>query len=218
VGRKQRVREGDPLRVEISRWMGALGFGDFELYVGGREMRAVKGLAGERPALIIGPAITAPLDLAGRSAVAREVFALRRGTTAVMHCDDSTIASIVVAVSNDAGVPVPEPPYAVYHEVARAIQKAMNRRVRKLVGEVCQRILHSGSSPPVWAEAARRSIDRMALISAGDAASVADQIIGPGGSRGRAEMESNVRLKRLLAFALSSEYLALRKKLGMGIA
>jgi tetratricopeptide (TPR) repeat protein len=217
VGRKQRVKEGDPLRIEISRWMGALGFGDFELFVGGRDMRGVKGVAGERPALIVGPAITAPLNLAGRSAVAREVFALRRGTTAVMYADDSTISSIVVAVSNDAGVHVPEPPYAVYHEVARVIQKAMNRRVRKAVGEVCQRILQMRQDPSAWAEAARRSIDRMALISSGDASAVVEQIVGPAESAARANMESNVRLKRLLSFALSSEYLGLRKKLGMGI-
>jgi len=218
VGRKNRVREGDALRVEISRWMGALGFGDFDLYQGGRDMRGVKGVAGERPSLIVGGGVTSPLDLAGRSAVAREVFALRRGTTAVMYCDDSTIASIVVAASNDAGVAVPEPPYAVYREVARVIQKAMNRRVRNAIREICGRILQMRQDPTTWADAARRSIDRMALIASGDAAAVTNQIVGPPGSPGRGNMESNVRLKRLLAFALSTEYLGLRRKLGMGIA
>jgi tetratricopeptide (TPR) repeat protein len=217
VGRRNKVKEGDPLRIEISRWLGALGFGDFELYVGGRDPRGVKGVAGDRPSLVVGSEVTAPLDAAGRSAVAREVFALRRGTTSVMYCDDHTIGSIVIAVSNYADVAVAEPPYAVYHEVSRVVQKAMSRRIRKAVKGTCQHILETQQDPLAWAAAARRSIDRMALIASADAASVIDQIVGPAGSAARAEMENDVRATRLLSFAMSSEYLAIRKQLGMGV-
>src|SRR5690606_32729152 len=102
VGRRQRVDSG-PLRTEISRWMGALGLVDFDVYVGGRDPKASKGVAEDKPALVVGAAVQPPLDIAGRSALASAVFALRRGTTAVLHVDDATIASIVVAICKDAG-------------------------------------------------------------------------------------------------------------------
>jgi hypothetical protein len=220
VGRKQRVESaGDPLRADVSRWMAALGLGaGFQLYVGGRDERGVKGVAGEEPALIVGTGVKAPLDGNARAAVAREVFALRRGSSAVLRFDDHTIASIVIAASIDAGLPVPEPPYAVYPEVSRAIRKAMNRKVRRLIVEPCQRVQQAKVDPHAWAAAARRSVDRMALIASGDASVVIDDIIGPADAPARRNLESNDRARRLLAFALSPGFLAVRKKFGMGIA
>lgn len=217
VGRRQRVDSGHPMRNAVSRWMGALGFNDFDLYIGGRQPKAVKGVAGDQPALVVGTEISQPLDAAGRSAMAREVFALRRGTTSVTYCDDNTIASIVVALCKDAGVDVADPPYAIYREVERVIKKAMSRRIRKTIVDVAQRVVSSRQDAIQWAAAARRSIDRMALIASGDASSVIDQIVGEPGTPARLAMDQDVRAKRLLSFALSAEYLDLRKKLGMGI-
>src|SRR5262249_40285210 len=90
VTKKDRIeaRGGHPLRVAVAEWMGAIGFtGDFDLYIGGPDPRAVHGIALEQPALVLGHAIAAPLDAAARSAVAREVFALKRGITAVRTRD-----------------------------------------------------------------------------------------------------------------------------------
>ncbi len=216
VGRRQRVDSGHPMRHAVSRWMGALGFNDFDLYIGGRQPKSVKGVAGDHPALVVGTEIRQPLDAPGRSAMAREVFALRRGTTSVTYCDDNTIASIVVALCKDAGASIPDPPYAIYREVERVIKKAMSRRVRKSIADVSQRVVQSQQDAIQWAGAACRSIDRMALIASGDASSVIDQIVGEPGTPARLAMHQNVRAKRLLSFALSAEYLELRKKLGMG--
>ncbi|MEQ9317667.1 MAG: tetratricopeptide repeat protein, partial [Polyangiaceae bacterium] len=218
VGRRQRVDGGNPVRVEVSRWMGALGFDDFDVYVGGRDPSAVKGLADDKPGLVVGAQVGTPDDEAGRSAVAREVFALRRGTTAVMYCDDTTIASIVIAICKEAGANVADPPYAIYKEIERVIHKAMSRRVRKAVADTCQRVVSSGQDPAAWAAAARRSIDRMAAIASGGAASVIDSTVGPPGSPERQAMANDQRAKSLLSFVMSSEYLELRRKLGMGVA
>ena len=217
VGRKQRVDAGHPMRIEVARWMGALGFDDFDVYVGGRDPDAVKGVADEKPSLVVGTNIVTPLDAAGRSAVAREVFALRRGTTSVMYCDEHTIASIVVAVCKDTGVSMADPNYTVFKEVERVVKKAMSRRVRKSIADVCQRVAQSGQDALEWAAAARRSIDRMAVIASGDASSVLDQILGKPGSPARLAMEGDLRAQRLLSFAMSGEYLTLRSKLEMGV-
>src|SRR5262249_31600971 len=112
VGKKDRIeaRGGHPLRVAVSEGMGALGITtDFHPYAGGQNPRAVHGIAGEQPAIVLGSGITEPLDAAARSALAREVFALKRGISAVRARDDNTIASLVVAASIEAGVNVPAP-------------------------------------------------------------------------------------------------------------
>jgi hypothetical protein len=220
VGKKERVdsRGGHPLRIAVAEWMGAVGFeGDFEVYVGGPEPRGVHGISGEEPAIVIGSGITTPLDAAARSALARTVFALRRGIVSVRTRDDNTIASVVIAACNEAEIKVANPGYAVYGEVSRAIHKEISRKTRKSIVEVCQKIVSSGQDARTWASAARRSLDRMAVIAAGDTSIVLTDVAGvPRDQLGSVVPESE-RARRLLSFVLSASYLELRKKLGMGV-
>ncbi|EYF03923.1 hypothetical protein [Chondromyces apiculatus] len=220
VTKKDRIdpRGGHPLRVAVSEWVGALGFeGDFDLYVGGPDPHAVTGISGEQPAIVVGSAITTPLDAAARSAVAREAFALRRGITSLRTRDDNTVASLVIAACNEAGISMPAPPYAVYGEVSRSIHREMSRKIRKAIPEVCQRIQASNQDGRKWAAAARRSIDRMAVIAAGDASLVLSDILSTSRDNLEGVIRENERARRLLAFVLSPSYLELRKKLGMGV-
>lgn len=219
VSKKERVdpRGGHPLRVAIAEWMGALGFGDFDLYIGGTDPNGVAGVAGEQPALVLGSAITTPLSARARSGIAREVFALRRGITAVRWRDDAAIASLVVASCIEAGLNVPQPPYAVFGEVSRAIHKEMPRKVRKIIPDVCQRIVSSGQDARAWAQAACRSNDRMAVIAAGDVSIVLSDVLGAQRDQLEGLVAENDRAVRLLSFVLSPSYLELRKKLGMGV-
>ncbi len=220
VTKKERIeaRGGHPLRIAVAEWMGALGINtDFELYIGGPNPRAVHGVAGEIPAIVLGAGIAQPFDAAARSAVAREVFALKRGITALLQRDDNTIASLVAATSIEAGINVPAPAYAVFGEVSRSVKKELPRKVRKAIPELCQRIAQSGVDPRTWAQAARRSIDRMAVIAAGDVSIVlADVLKAPRDQLGGLAAE-NDRARRLLGFVLSPSYLELRKTLGMGV-
>jgi tetratricopeptide (TPR) repeat protein len=211
VTKKEKVdaRGGNPLRMAVAEWVGAVGINtDWDLYVGGPDPRAAHGIAGETPAIVIGSGIKAPFDASARSAVAREVFALRRGITSLRTRDDNTIASIVAACAIEAGLSVPPPQLAVYGEVSRAVKKEIPRRVKKAIPEICQRIYASRLDPAAWARSARRSLDRMAAIAAADVSIVlSDGKIAVDDDRGR----------RLLAFVLSPSYLDLRKKLGMGV-
>ena len=113
---------------------------------------------------------------------------------------------------------MPAPPYSMYKTVEKAVRKAMSRRVRKGIAQVSQQVAQSGQDPLVWASAARQSCDRMALIGAGDAGEVIDQIIGPPGSPERLAMKDNDRARALLSFAVSDEFLNLRRQLGMGVS
>jgi tetratricopeptide (TPR) repeat protein len=220
VTRRDRVdaRGGPPLRLAVAEWMGALGFeGDFELYTGGPEPRGVFGVAGEQPAIVVGREIAVPLSAAARSAIAREVFALRRGISAVRTRDESTLASVVFAACIEAGFPVPHPQYAVFGEVSRAIHKTISRKVKRLLLDPCQRIAAGGYEARDWIDAARRSIDRMAVIAAGDVSLVLADLLGTPREHVSALARDSDRARRLLAFVLSPNYLEIRRKLGMGV-
>lgn len=221
VGRKNRVdaKGGPPLRLEVAQWLGALGFDqEFELYVGGRDTRAVTGvISGELPGLVVGTDIATPLDPASRSAIAREVFALRRGITCVTHHDETSVASVAIAVCNELGVAVPNPGYALYGEISRAVHKNISKRVKKAAPPFALDVQRTGQDARAWVGCAVRSCDRMAALAAGDVSIVLSDVL----RRSRTELEEVVResdrAKHLLRFVLSPGYLELRRKLGMGV-
>jgi hypothetical protein len=220
VTKKDRIdaKGGHPIRLAVASWMGALGLsGDFDVYVGGTNPRGVQGIGGEQPAVVIGAGVTHPFDAAARSALAREIFALKRGINIVRLRDAPYVASLVAAAAIDAGVGYPAPQFAVFSEVTRAVKSAMTRKVRKLIPEVCQRILQSRQDPVAWAEAARRSLDRMAVIGAGDVSIVLADALGAPRDALAAHVGESERARRLLGFVLSPSYLELRKTLGMGV-
>jgi tetratricopeptide (TPR) repeat protein len=219
VTKKERIdpRGAPPIRVAIAEWTGALGLTEWELYVGGTDPNAVNGVAGEIPTIVVGANIKTPLTPAARSAIAREVFALRRGITSLRHRDDNTVASLVVAACQEAGIQMPNPTYAIFGEVQRAVRKEMSRKVRKVLPDTAQRVASGKQDAVAWAQAARRSIDRMAVIAAGDVSLVLSDVLAVPREKLGARVSGNDRAKRLLGFVLSPSYLELRKKLGMGV-
>jgi lipopolysaccharide biosynthesis regulator YciM len=217
VGKKERVdpRLGLPVRNEIAAWAGALGVGEFELYVGGRDPDAVVAIASEVPALVLGAAVMAPLTPRHRQAVARELFALRRGTTVLRHRESAEIGALVVAACRLGEVALPSPAYAMLGEFQRLLGKAP-RRVRKMLPELARAVASSGQDPIAWSKAAMSSLDRMATIASGDVSWV---LADGGRERGVLGLsdEASARAKRLLSFVLSPGYLELRDQLGMGV-
>ncbi|MCC6666423.1 MAG: hypothetical protein IT375_21905 [Polyangiaceae bacterium] len=218
VGKKERVdpRSGLPVRNEVAAWVGALGVGDFELYVGGPDDQGVFGVATEVPALVLGRGIQAPLTPLHRQAVARELFALKRGTTLLRHRDPSDVAALIVATCTVGGYEMPSPQYAMLGEFTRVLTKEISRKVKKVLPELAARAAGSGQDPLTWVRAAIASLDRLAAIAAGDVSWV---LSGGGQPRGQlgASMEAQERTARVLSFVLSPTYLVLREQLGMTV-
>ena len=217
VSKKERVdaRMGLPVRNEIAAWAGALGLGEFELYVGGRDADTVVAIASELPAIVIGSGVTAPLSPRHRQAVARELFALRRGTTVLRHREATEIGALVVAACRVGEVSLQAPAYAMLAEFQRSLAKAP-RRVKKVLPDLARAIERSQQDPIAWARAAVSSLDRMAAIAAGDVSWVLADGGRERGVFGLSE-EAAARARRLLSFVLSPGYLELREKLGMGV-
>jgi hypothetical protein len=217
VGRRDRVdaRSGLALRNEIATWAGAFGLHEFELYVGGKDPLAVQGVPGEVPAIVVGAGVNAPLAPLTRARVAREVLGIMRGTTVTRLRDDITVAAIVIAACRLAEVPVQHPPYAVLAEVERLLGKAVARKMRKLLPEVCSAIVRSGADARAWSKRALASHDRVAAIASGDASVVLSDVLGVPIDKLGNVVKGNARAEELLRFVLSPQHLELRRALGL---
>jgi tetratricopeptide (TPR) repeat protein len=219
VSKKHRVdpRSGMPIRNEIAAWAGALGLGEFDLYVGGHDPNGVHGVASEIPAIVVGIGVTAPLNADGRQAIARELFALRRGISITRTRDDTAVAAIVVAACNLAEIRIDSPPYAMLNDIQRLLGKTLARRTRKILPELCHAIAAEHRDVRAWARSALSSMFRMAAIAAGDVSLVLSDALGAPVSRLPDLVAHDERARRLIAFVLSPRYLELRGKLGMGV-
>lgn len=219
VTKKERVRpqDGLPLRNEIAAWVGALGLGEFELYVGGRDPEGICAVATEEPAIVVGSAVRAPLSAAHRQVLARELLALKLGVTILRHRDVNDIAALVIAGCNLGGVKADAPPYAMLAEFERQLNKEIPRRVRKLLPDIAARVARENADVAAWVRAARSTLDRMAAVAVGDVSWVL--AAGDAARRGKAleTAEGKLSAERLLPFVLSTTFFAVREKLGMGV-
>jgi hypothetical protein len=216
VGKRERIdpRAGLPIRNEVAAWAGALGIGEFELYIGGHDAQGICVVATETPALVLGKDVSAPLSPHQRQAVARELLALRRGTSVLRHREPADIHALVVAACRLAEVDVPSPAFALLGEFQRQLK--LPRRVRKMLPDIARAFRDSGQDPIAWYRAATSTLDRMAVVAAGDVSWV---LASDARQRGRTAptLEGEQRARRLLSFVLSPTYLELREKLGMGV-
>jgi tetratricopeptide (TPR) repeat protein len=218
VGRRERVdaRAGTPLRAEIAIWAQALGIDEFELYVGGPDPEGVVAVGNERPALVVGSAISAPLTPRQRQAVARALFAVRRSITALVDRDPFEVRSIVGVACRLGEVEPPYPASVSDAEFQRRIQRELPRKIRRVLPELARRVVGSGQDPVAWWRAARGTLDRLGLLAAGDVSWVLAETVAERGHEPATD-EAAERARRLLAFALSDAYLELRESLGMGV-
>jgi lipopolysaccharide biosynthesis regulator YciM len=217
VGRRDKVdpRSGLALRNEIAAWAGAFGVTEFDLYVGGKDPLAVQGIPGETPALVVGAGVNAPLSAMTRGRVARELLAMARGTTVVRTRDDITAAAIVVAACGQAEIKVDHPPYAVLAEVERLLGKALGRKTRKLLPDVCRSLVSGNADARAWTKRALASQDRIAVVASGDPAVVLGEVLGTSPEKLGAAVKGNARAEELLRFVASPKYLEIRRALGL---
>jgi len=221
VGKKQRVdpRAGLPLRNEIVAWSGAFKIPEFDLYLTEQVAGDAIAIAAERPNLVVSTSFAAPLAARARQAIAREMFALRRGTTLLRHRSTTELVALVVASCHVGGHPLTTPPYAMQDEFIRAFSSALPRRLRKLLAERTEAVAALAPDEAAmrrYFAAATSSHDRVAALAAGDISHVLSHLTG---QRGRPASAGDLRDRtaRLLAFALSSQYLALKDRLGLSV-
>ena len=217
VSKKNRMdpRAGLPLRNEIAAWAGALGLGEFDLYVGGVGADDVVGVPSEVPALVVGSALHSPLTARQRQSIAGELYAMRRGISILRHRTPPEIAALVVATCRVAEVGVSAPPYAMTDEFTRLLSSSFSRKIRKLLPNLCVPLGKTALDVVRWYTSAVASRDRLAALAAGDVSLVV------GRDTGSASIDNSVTLnerrKRLLPYVFSPQYLALRERVGVDV-
>ena len=219
VTKKDRVKPqvGLPLRNEVAAWAGALGIGEFEFFLGGADLDGVFAVATEPLAIIMGKGVSSPLSPMHRQHLARELLALKLGTTILRHRDPPDIAALVAAACRIAGVPLDTPQYAMLGDFERQLARTVPRRIKKLLPEICQRIKDTRQDPLEWVRAATSTLDRMAAIAVGDVSWVL--AVSGAAQRGQPPVtnEARARAARLLAFVLSDDFFSVRDQLKMGL-
>jgi tetratricopeptide (TPR) repeat protein len=217
VGRKERVdaRAGSPVRQEVAAWAGAFGLAEFELYVGGRDAMGVQGIPGEPHLLVVGADVRAPFGPSTRARIARELFALSRGTNVLRTRDETTVLAIVVAACRLGGVPIDAPVYAVQAEIDRLVGKAIARRAKRLLPEICRHVVQTKADAREWSQRAIATLDRIAVIATGDVGVVLGDIHGQPPERLADIIQGDRRSEELLRFAVSTGYLDVRRTLGL---
>jgi len=217
VGRRDKVdpRSGLALRNEVATWAGAFGIREFDLYVGGTDRFAVQGIPGEPPALVVGAGVNAPLGPLARGRVARELLAIVRGATVTRSRDETSIAAIVVAACRLAEVPVAHPTYPVLAEIEKLIGKAIARKTRKLLPDVCHEVVSRNADARAWHKRSLASQDRMATIACGDPGVVLSDVLRVPVEQLESAIKGHARAEELIQFVLSPRYLELRQALGL---
>jgi hypothetical protein len=217
VGKKDKVdpRSGLALRNEIASWAGSFGIAQFDLYVGGKDPLGVQGIPGETPAIVVGAGVNAPLAPLTRARVARELLGIVRGTTVTRSRDDITIAAIVVAACKLGEVRVDHPPYAVLAEVEKLFGKAIARKTKKMLPDVCKAIVAAGADARAWSKRAMMSHNRIAVIASGDVGTVLLDVLGESPERLPQAAKSDPRAEELMRFVLSPAYLEIRRSFGL---
>jgi hypothetical protein len=147
--------------------------------------------------------------------VARELYAVSRGTTTVRLRDETTAAAIVITACKLADVSIDAPAYAVQAEIDKVVSKAIPRRTKKLLPEICRRIADSHADARAWARRALASQDRVAVLASGDVSIVLSEALGQPVDRLAEHVLGDARAEELLRFVMSRNYLELRRSLGL---
>jgi hypothetical protein len=215
VSRRERVsaRDGAPLLDEIAAWVGAFGLSEFELYVSPVPSERLVVLGTEPIMIIAGASVSAPLGPFQRQALARALYASRRGLSPLLQLDPSDVPAVIAALCSIAKVDLSGPQHPRQRDFERQIARVLPRNTRKLLPERARRVRDAESSLGAWIRAASASLDRVAAVAVGDASVIladapADALAsGPGEERAR----------RLLGFMLSPRFESLRQRFGVSV-
>jgi hypothetical protein len=210
VGKSERVNaKGIPISwIPVDKIARALGCAGYELYASPRSGDCIVSGA----ALVVGTALADRLTSASRVRVARKLVLLRERLGPLEKVDDDELALFFAACARVAEVARP-PSLALggkgearVEELARSLQKTLGRKERKALQALGLRFAELGD-PAAWRRAVLDGAARVALVVSGDLLAT----LG--------ELELDVRrdgaARELVQLAMSEEYFALRRELGL---
>jgi hypothetical protein len=207
LGRAERIglKSPSPQWIHVDKIARALGCGGYELYQA-RDRDACLVAGG---ALVCGAAFGERMTSVLRFRVAHKLVLLRDRLGPLERLEDEELALFFAACARVAEVglpPVLQHVQSRADEKAKTVGKILGRKERKALAALGPRFFEM-PEPNAWRTAILDGATRLALVVAGDL-SAALRELGPSAVR-------DGRARALTDFALSSEYLALRRSMGL---
>jgi hypothetical protein len=215
LSRRERIssRAGEPLRDEIGAWVKAFGLGEFDLYLSPVSSERLVVLGTQPLTVIAGASVSSPLGPFQRLALARSLYATRRGLSPLIVLDEADVLALIAALCSVAGVALAGPAPARQRDFERLLHGLLPRKTRKRLHEQARPVRDVQASLDAWVRAASMSLDRAAAVAVGDASVIlADAPAREVGSAAREE-----RARRLLGFMLSPEFEGMRQRFGVTV-
>lgn len=204
------------LREELTAISEALAAPLGDIYVGGSDAARVTCFHGkkERATWVIGAGVIAPLDTARRYHAGRAAFATYAGSIAWLDRPAEEGALLLLAAAAAAEVMLPAANAAPgLTEWARAIGKALPRKLRKPVADLAAQLPAGGAQLVAYCRAAKQSAARAGLTVSGDLHGTLAHLHGR--EPRVAEIQSSPYLEDLVLFWTSRDALTLRRELGL---
>jgi hypothetical protein len=202
----------------------AFGIGDFDIYLSSKDTELVAGIAGEKPALVVGHSVVIAMDAGRRFQIGRALSLLRDRAFAVEILTRSEL-ELLMAATMFLVEPVPafSLPAAQVEAESRRVGKALSRRARRMLPLAVTRFRQEGADLESWVDGVIGTANRAGLLVCGDIQAAIDQLAtelgGPSGREGKTPAQiaevlgKNAHAARLLTYSVSKEYLNLRREL-----
>ncbi len=214
----------------IATLASAAGLRDIGLYLTNEEGERVVALEVPERALVLSRGVLAG-DGVARFQVARAIALLRGRVTVLEQMSSQEVGGIFAAAALVAGAAAPAAMARSrsLESNARALEKAMSRKERKALALQTSRFGSESFHPEVWRNGMLRTADRFGLLISGDlAASVralegidarhpsrAASMAASGAPPGGDEIRRHPAMLELVRFAMSEDYLVLRREAGL---
>jgi hypothetical protein len=163
--------------------------------------------------VIAGASVVAPLGPFQRLALARSLYAAKRGISPVTQLEQGDVMALIAALCSVAGVELHGPVQARQRDFERQLIQTLPRKTRKRLHEQARPVRDAQASIDVWVRAATASLDRVGAVAVGDAS----VILADAPSRETASEAHDDRARRLLSFMLSPEFEGLRQRFGVTV-
>jgi tetratricopeptide (TPR) repeat protein len=215
LNRRERIseRSGEPLRDEIAAWVNAFGLGEFDLYLSPVPSERLVVLGTQPLTVIAGASVSVPLGPFQRLALARSLYAARRGLSPLIVLEESDVIALIAALCSVAGVELNGPRPVRQRDFERQLLELLPRKTRKQLHEQARPVRDAQASLAIWVRAASMSLDRAAAVAVGDAS----VILADAPARELASAAQEERARRLLGFMLSPEFEAMRQRFGVTV-
>jgi cellulose synthase operon protein C len=215
LSRRERIsaRSGEPLRDEVAAWVKAFGLGEFDLYLSPVASERLVVLGTQPLTVIAGASVNAPLGPFQRLALARSLYAARRGLGPVIALDESDVLALIAALCSVAGVALDGPAAPHQRNFEQQLSEILPRKTRKRLAEQARPVRAVQASLDSWVRAASASLDRVAAVAVGDASVILADMPG----REFASAAQEERARRLLGFMLSPEFEGMRQRFGVTV-